>query len=131
MGKKAKGFEGGDSLMMANPSGRKGAAFEIGVLKWLRSRNVIAERMRLVGKKDEGDIVAIIAGKTYVLELKNRKAISLPAFWDEAVEEAKNFATARGLEQIPPAFVIVKRRNASIERAFVIQDLESWLGERQ
>ena len=59
MGKKAKGFEGGDSLMMANPSGRKGAAFEIGVLKWLRSRNVIAERMRLVGKKDEGDIVAI------------------------------------------------------------------------
>jgi len=25
----------------------------------------------------------------------------------------------------------MKRRNASIERAFVIQDLESWLGERQ
>jgi hypothetical protein len=80
---------------------------------------------------DEGDIVAIIAGKTYVLELKNRKSISLSAFWDEAVEESKNFATARGLELIPPAFVIVKRRNASIERAFVIQDLESWLGERQ
>jgi Holliday junction resolvase len=116
---------------MANPSGRKGAAFEISVLKWLRSKNVIAERMRLVGKKDEGDIVAIIAGKPYVLELKNRKAISLPAFWDEAVKEAKNFAEARGLEQIPPAFVIVKRRNASIERAFVIQDLESWLGEKQ
>ncbi len=116
---------------MANPNGRKGSAFEIGVLKWLRSRGVFAERLRLAGKNDEGDIVAIIAGKTYVLELKNRKSISLPTFWDEAVKEAKNYAKARGLENTPPAFVIVKRRNASIEDAFVIQDLESWLAERE
>jgi Holliday junction resolvase len=116
---------------MANPNGRKGSAFEIGVLKWLRSRGVNAERLRLSGIKDEGDIVAIVAGKTYVLELKNRKSISLPTFWDEAVKEAKNYAKARGLEKTPPAFVIVKRRNASIEDAFVIQDLESWLAERE
>ena len=116
---------------MANPNGRKGSAFEIGVLKWLRSRGVFAERLRLSGMRDEGDIVAIIAGKTYVLELKNRKSISLPTFWDEARKEATNYAKARNLEQTPPAFVVVKRRNASIERAFVIQDLESWLSERQ
>lgn len=116
---------------MANPNGRKGAAFEIGVLKWLRSRGVSAERLRLSGSRDEGDIVAIVAGKSYVLELKNRKSLSLPTFWDEAVAEAKNFAKARGLSQTPPAFVIVKRRNAGIEKAFVIQDLDSWLGERQ
>ena len=116
---------------MANPNGRKGSAFEIGVLKWLRSRGVTAERLRLSGSQDEGDIVAFIAGKTYVLELKNRKSISLPTFWDEAVQEAKNYSKARGLEEAPPSFVVVKRRNASIERAFVIQDLESWLGERQ
>ena len=115
---------------MANPNGRKGSAFEIGVLKWLRSRGISAERLRLSGVRDEGDVVAIIAGKTYVLELKNRKAISLPTFWDEAVAEAKNYAKARHLEEVPPAFVIVKRRNAAIERAFVIQDLESWLEER-
>ena len=90
---------------MANPNGRKGSAFEIGVLKWLRSRGVTAERLRLSGSKDEGDIVAFIAGK--------------------------NYSKARGLEEAPPSFVVVKRRNASIERAFVIQDLESWLGERQ
>jgi hypothetical protein len=47
------------------------------------------------------------------------------------VAEAKNFAKARGLSQTPPAFVVVKRRNSSIEKAFVIQDFESWLGERQ
>lgn len=116
---------------MANPNGRKGSAFEIGVLKWLRSRGVTAERLRLNGQHDEGDLVAFIAGKTYVLELKNRKSISLPTFWDEACKEAKNYAKARGLEQVPPSFAIVKRRNASVERAFVIQDLDSWLTERQ
>ena len=116
---------------MANPNGRKGSAFEIGVLKWLRSRGVTAERLRLSGSQDEGDIVAFIAGKTYVLELKNRKSISLPTFWDEASKEAKNYAKARGLPEVPPAFVIVKRRNSSIEKAFVIQDLDSWLQQRQ
>ncbi len=54
--------------IMANPNGRKGSAFEIGVLKWLRSRGVTAERLRLSGSQDEGDIVAFIAGKTFVLE---------------------------------------------------------------
>lgn len=116
---------------MANPNGRKGSAFEILALKWLRAKGVFAERLRLSGSKDEGDIVAVIAGKTYILELKNRKAISLPTFWDEAVNEAKNYAKARNLAQVPPAFVVVKRRNASIEKAFVIQDLQSWLDERQ
>lgn len=116
---------------MANPNGRKGSAFEIAVLKWLRSRGAIAERLRLTGSRDEGDIVAIIASKTYILELKNRKAILLPTFWDEAVKEARNYAKARGLAKTPPSFVVVKRRNSSIERAFVIQDLESWLSERE
>ena len=115
---------------MANPNGRKGSAFEIAVLKWLRSRGVLAERLRLSGVADEGDIVANIAGKTHILELKNRKAISLPAFWEEAVVESKNYAKARGLDETPPAFVIIKRRNSSIEKAFVVQDLDSWLKER-
>ncbi len=77
-------------------------------------------------------IITISAPEELRIErLKNRKAISLPTFWDEAVKEAKNYSKARGLEEAPPSFVVVKRRNASIERAFVIQDLESWLGERQ
>ena len=112
---------------MANPNGRKGAAFELGILKWLRSHGISAERLRLSGQKDEGDIVAIIAGKTYIIEAKNRKNIALGEFWAEAVAEAKNYAKARGLSQVPPAYVIVKRRNHGIEDAFVIQDLGQWL----
>ena len=112
---------------MANPNGRKGALFETDVMRWLRSVGAIAERLTKAGSKDEGDIVAIIAGKTYILELKNRKNISLPAFWDEATTEAKNYAKARGLEQTPPAYVIIKRRNAGIEKAWVVENLEQWV----
>ena len=112
---------------MANPNGRKGALFETDVMRWLRSVGAIAERLTKAGSKDEGDIVAIVAGKTYILELKNRKNISLPAFWDEATTEAKNYAKARGLEQTPPAYVIIKRRNAGIEKAWVVENLEQWV----
>jgi hypothetical protein len=54
----------------------------------------------------------------------------LPAFWEEAVTEAKNYAKARNLAEVPPSFVVIKRRNASVEKAFVVQDLDSWLKER-
>ena len=116
---------------MANPNGRKGAQFETDVMKWLRSMGAVAERLTKAGAKDEGDLVTIIAGKTYVLELKNRKKLDLPEFWNEAQVEADNYTKARGLSYTPPAFVIVKRRNHGVNRAWVIQDLEQWLAERQ
>jgi Holliday junction resolvase len=112
---------------MANQNGRKGALFETDVMRWLRSVGAIAEKLAKAGIKDEGDIVCIVAGKTYILELKNRKSISLPAFWDEAITEAENYAKARGLEQTPPAYVIIKRRNAGIEKAWVVENLEQWI----
>jgi hypothetical protein len=116
---------------MANPNGRKGAAFETSVMKWLRGVGVLAERLTKTGAKDEGDLVCIIAGKTYVLELKNRSTLALPEFWREAVVEAENYAKARGLKDVPPAYVIVKRRNAGIDKSWVIQDLEQWVANKQ
>lgn len=109
---------------------QKGSQFETDVMRWLRKMGVIAERLTKAGAKDEGDIMAIVAGQTYILELKNRKALNLPTFWKEAKVEAANYAKARGLELIPLTYVIVKRRNAGIEQAWVIQDLEQWLKER-
>ena len=104
---------------------RKGSAFETGILKWLRSKGVLAERLRLAGK--EGDIVAFVAGKPYVFELKATAKMDLPQFWREATLEAANYAKARGLESVPPAYVIVKRRMAGLEQSWVIQDLDQWL----
>ena len=75
---------------MVNKNGRKGSAFETGVMKWLRDKGVIAERLTKAGAKDEGDLVVIVAGQTYILELKNRQKIDLPAFWEEVMAEAKN-----------------------------------------
>ena len=117
---------------MANPNGRKGAMFETDVMKFLRSvPGVLAERLTKAGAKDEGDLVCIVAGKTYILELKNRKALSLPEFWAEAEVEALNYAKARGIGEVPLHYVVVKRRNSGIEKSWVIQDLTQWLKERQ
>jgi hypothetical protein len=55
----------------------------------------------------------------------------LPEFWREAEVEAENYAKARGLTEVPLHYIILKRRNAGIEKAWVIQDLEQWLAEKQ
>ena len=115
---------------MANKNGRKGSQFETDVMKWLRKCGVLAERLTKAGAKDEGDIVTVIAGETYILELKNRATLSLPEFWREAQVEALNYAKARGLGEVPLSYVIVKRRNASIDQAWVIQDLAQWTKEK-
>ena len=112
---------------MSSYNKAKGSKFETDIMKYLRKLGHFAERLAKAGASDEGDIVTIIAGQTYILECKNRKKINLPAFWDEAQVEAKNYAKARGLSVEPPAFVIVKRRNKGIEDAWVIQSLEKWI----
>ena len=109
----------------------KGSQFETDVMKWLRKCGVIAERLTKAGAKDEGDIVTVIAGETYILELKNRATLSLPEFWREAQVEALNYAKARGLGEVPLSYVVVKRRNASIDQAWVIQDLAQWTKEKK
>jgi Holliday junction resolvase len=115
---------------MANKNGRKGSQFETDVMKWLRGKGVMAERLTKAGAKDEGDMVVIVSGETYILELKNRQTLSLPEFWREAQVEALNYAKARGIGEVPLSYVVVKRRNASIDQAWVIQDLAQWLKEK-
>jgi len=116
---------------MANKNGRKGSQFETDVMKWLRNAGAMAERLTKAGAKDEGDMVVIISGETFILELKNRQTLSLPEFWREAQVEALNYAKARGLGEVPLSYVVVKRRNAPIEQAWVIQDLTQWIKEKQ
>jgi Holliday junction resolvase len=109
----------------------KGSKFETDVMKWLRKCGAVAERLTKAGSKDEGDMVVVISGKTYILELKNRSTLALPEFWREAQVEALNYAKARGLGEVPLSYVVVKRRNSGIEDAWVIQNLTQWLKERE
>lgn len=115
---------------MANPNGRKGSKFEIDILKFFRGIGLWIERLTKAGSLDEGDLVTMIAGKTYILELKNVKKMDLPKFWSEVEVEAVNYAKARGLTEVPLHYVIIKRRNAPINKAWVVQDLVQWLKER-
>lgn len=115
---------------MANPNGRKGSGWELDFLKLFRKLGIWVERLTKAGKNDEGDIVAVIANKTYIFELKNVKKMDLPQFWREAEVEAANYAKARSLPEIPLHYVIVKRRNASADKAWVVQDLNQWLKEK-
>ena len=75
-------------------------------------------------------VIPLKASHTFILELKNTKALSLPQFWREAVVEAQNYAGARGITPAPLSYVVVKRRSAGIEQAWVVQDLEQWLEEK-
>ena len=109
----------------------KGAAFEIDVMKWLRSMGQVADRLRLAGKDDEGDLVCVVAGQTYILELKNTARLDLPEFWRQAEVEALNYAKARGIGEVPLHYVVVKRRNSGIDKAWVIQDLAQWIKEKK
>jgi Holliday junction resolvase len=112
---------------MSSYNKQKGTKFETDVMKYIRSLGHFAERLAKAGANDEGDVVTIIAGQTYILECKNQKAMNLPQFWAEAQTEAANYAKARGQVVAPLAFVIVKRRKASIEDAWVIQPLGEWV----
>lgn len=118
---------------MASPAynKQKGSQFEIDVMKWFRGLGVLAERLRLAGKDDEGDLVVVVAGQTYILELKNTARLDLPEFWRQAEVEALNYAKARGIGEVPLHYVVVKRRNAGIDKSWIVQPIDQWLKEKQ
>lgn len=117
---------------MTNPiaNKRKGAAFELDIVKWFRSLNFKAERLRLSGKDDEGDVVVVVAGQTYLFECKNTKSLQLDEFWRQIEVEAKNYAKARKTK-VPLHYVLWKRKHKGIQKTWVIQELEQWLEEKK
>ena len=109
---------------------RKGADFELDVVKWFRSLKFKAERLRLSGKEDEGDVVVVVAGQTFLFECKNTAKLELDNFWNQIEVEAKNYAKARKTK-VPLHYVLWKRKRKGINQTWVIQSLEQWLEEKQ
>lgn len=108
---------------------RDGAKFESDVVNYLRDRGFEAERLRLSGKQDEGDVtLRDKVGVAAVLELKAGKNIR-PRFWydEEAVPEAKNFATRRSMIEAPMPTLVMKSHGKSIGKALVTISLEHYL----
>lgn len=101
---------------------RRGADAELDFLKYARDTlHLPAERLRLAGRNDEGDVAINDIGLTYVCEVKNEKTINLSGYVTEALTEATNYATARRLERPNVmAVAIVKRRGRPVKDWYVV-----------
>ncbi|MGW3336229.1 hypothetical protein ACWDCL_01945 [Streptomyces sp. NPDC001009] len=106
---------------------RKGAAWETELLGGLRSVGEDAERLRLTGAEDEGDLVVREPGGTYlVIEAKNA-AFTPGPFLDEAERERLAFARHRDLDPLDvDSIVVVKRRGKGWRKAFVLTTVENF-----
>jgi hypothetical protein len=114
--------------MTATANRRRGAKFELDVLEYARSLSFDAERLRLAGRLDQGDVAIRDAGIVYVVEAKAAAKYDLSGWVAEAQAEARNYALARGLA--PDAtwpVVVVKRRMKPISESFVVTTLADLL----
>lgn len=112
---------------MSTAARRKGSLFELDLLRWIRAAGLKAERLRLAGIHDEGDVAVEDVGLTYVVEAKAEQKINLSGYIAEATVEAQNYAKARGLDpgRVMP-IVVVKRRNKPISEAYVVCTLQEF-----
>jgi Holliday junction resolvase len=103
---------------MTSPERRKGSAFEVDVVKFLRSAgHPFAERAYGAGRPDDvGDVNGIVG---WCLELKNHKTMDLAGWADEAAREA-TAARCRWWA------VIAKRRNRPTADAYVVMPLSQF-----
>lgn len=83
---------------MSNRSGQKGTKWETAIVAALQAAgHVHAERRRLGGKRDRGDITGIPG---VVIEAKNTNRLALSEAVDEAVTEAANDGGSLGVAWI-------------------------------
>jgi Holliday junction resolvase len=112
----------------ATKNKRKGAQWELDLLDYFRSHQLVAERLRLAGKHDEGDVMVYIDGKTVlIVEAKNEQSFKPGPWINEANIEAANWAVARKatVEVVP--IVVAKRRNHGTGKAYVIMELDTFM----
>lgn len=113
---------------------RYGAQFERDVLQYLRDEGQVAERLRLTGKEDEGDIVLWFDGGEYVCQLKaNRSAntsASLGARLRDAETQAEAYRAHRNLKVAPVPALVIKNPRKPIGSAFVVMRLDEFIGAR-
>lgn len=107
---------------------RRGAAFELALVEYARSKGFPAERLRLAGRNDEGDVAVQDDRFTYVLEAKAERSPDFSAAVREALVEEKNYAKARGLDPADVQGVaVIKRPGKSIGESYVITTLDEFL----
>jgi hypothetical protein len=103
---------------MANPNGRKGSLWEVVLAEFFATHGFpYAERRARRGSNDAGDISGIPG---VMIEAKAVKTITLSDFMDEVRVEKANAKAQVGA-------CVIKRRNHSVERAYVVMELQDWI----
>lgn len=98
-------------------------------MKNLRERGFDAERLRLSGNNDEGDLVIRVGGRYHVIECKNVASWTrgkLEGFMGEAVVEAINFSLKRKLSRAHPA-LFLKRAGKGWSQSYVVLTMDDYL----
>lgn len=121
--------------MTAAQNKRNGAKWELDLVKYIRSKGISCERLRLSGPKDEGDIGITDPDVPWpiVLEAKASKAgqpIRLSEWVKESIVEAENYRNARLLDERPLPAVVIKAPGKPVGRAYVVMELDEFLGTR-
>ena len=101
---------------------RKGTQYESDLVKHFREGwKVEADRLRLSGSTDEGDIVLRLPGdRKLIVEAKSGVNIR-PKEWHR---EAENYAKHRPGSDVPPTMVVMKKHNFSINQAYALISLK-------
>lgn len=113
---------------MSSRSKEKGSQYERDVLAYLLKGGIDYERLRQVGKEDEGD--GVVRGHHHpytVCELKAENRIDLPGYLRELAREKDYFAKHRSLDpNRVGGLVIVKRRMASVGESYVVTTVDDY-----
>lgn len=106
---------------------RKGTQWETDLVEYFRSNELIAERLRLSGNYDEGDLWFIAKKIYFVVEAKNEKGFKPGPWMQEAVLERDNWRRRRKNSGRVVPLVIAKRRQSNVSKAFVIIQLDEFM----
>jgi hypothetical protein len=85
-----------------------------------------AERRKAGGARDVGDLYTVPG---LVVECKDAGTIRLPAWMDQVGGEV--LVASRGGTVPARGVLLVKRRRAGIERAYVVEELADWCEHNQ
>ena len=100
---------------MANPSGRKGSAWETAVAEYLKEKFPMVERRVKNGRYDRGDISGI---PNVVIECKAERVIDIPGYLGELELEMEN-------DGAPFGFVFIKNRRHGTEDGYAVCSIEN------
>lgn len=122
---------------MARSQGQKnkanGTRWESDLVKHFREEwGVEADRLRLSGSTDEGDIILrlpdIEGDRKVIVEAKSGVNIRPKEWHREAEKEAANYAAHRKAADIPPSIVVMKKHNFATNQAYVLLSLKDLRG---